>query len=474
MIVTNVIAELCSIVGEDYLRVGSDISPRNCADAAEIPPVVPRAVVLPGDTQEVSQVLHFCQLVHQPLVIQGGMTGLAGGAQPMAGEVALSLERLNGVEDVDIASRTMIVRAGTPLFAVHEAAEAAGLFYGVDLGARGSCTIGGNVATNAGGIHVMRYGMTRRNVLGLEAVLAGGTTVTCLNRMLKNNAGYDWTQLLIGSEGTLGVVTRVSLALQERPAGPQTALCACVSVDSALATLRTLDRRFPGRLIAFEAMWKEYIDLASRMDGLPKPFAGSPEITVLVETALGEDDWAREVFAEALAELLDAGLIEDAVIAQSLHDRKRFWDYREANYEFDRFMPKGQHFDVSLPLDRMDEAIETLRRALHRNRPDATLVVFGHLADCNLHLAVYPPDDDDLAEVVSIVYRTVATFGASVSAEHGIGVLKLPYLELSRSAAELDLMRLLKRTLDPANILNPGRVLTTVQIEPRRNWVVDC
>ncbi|MDQ0394451.1 FAD-binding oxidoreductase [Labrys monachus] len=456
---TDITASLRGIVGARHVRTGDDIPARSRADAAEIPPCPPRAVVLPADTGEVAEVLRLCHALGQPVVVQGGMTGLAGGAQPRPGEIALSLERLDGVEDVDVVGRTMLVRAGTPLSTVQAAAAEAGLFYGVDLGARGSCTIGGNVATNAGGIQVLRYGMTRRNVLGLEAVLADGTVVTGLNTLPKNNTGYDWTQLMIGSEGTLGVVTRVSLALQLQPAPPQAALCACASVDHAYAVLDAIDRRFPGRLMAFEAMWREYMDVTLRMATQRRPFAETPEITVLVEVALGEGDAAQAAFSDALGELAEAGSIGDALIAQSLRDRQDFWAYREANYEFHRFMPKATHFDISVAPGRMAAAIDMLRSRLEAARPGTILVAFGHLADCNLHLAVYPPDEHQEAEIAGIVYGIVGDLRGSISAEHGIGVLKRRYLGLSRSPAELDLMRLLKRALDPADILNRERVL---------------
>ncbi len=256
---SDVTTALLAALGPDRVRVGDDIPVRNHADASGLKPTPPHALLLPRSTEDVATALRICHEHRHPVVTQGGMTGLAGGAHPQAGEIALSLERMAGVEEVDEASGTLTALAGTPLAVIQKAAEDAGFMCGIDLGARGSCTIGGNIATNAGGNQVLRYGMARRNVLGLEVVLSDGRVVRSLNKMLKNNAGYDWTQLFIGSEGTLGVVTRVVLGLHPRPQGVQTAFCAAEGFPAALAILRALERRFPGRLLVFEGMWREFM-----------------------------------------------------------------------------------------------------------------------------------------------------------------------------------------------------------------------
>jgi FAD/FMN-containing dehydrogenase len=358
---------------------------------------------------------------------------------------------------VDTASATLTALAGTPLQVVQEAAEAAGLLCGIDLGARGTCTIGGNVATNAGGNQVLRYGMARRNVLGLEVVLADGTVVRSLNKMLKNNAGYDWTQMFIGSEGTLGVVTRVVLGLHPRPEGVATALCATAGMAATLAVLAALERRFAGGLLVFEGMWRDFIAVATDRLGLPRPFAGDHEMLVLVEAAAGDGDR----FEEALAALMEEGLIRDAVIARSGRDRARLWAYRESPYEYHRVFDRLAGFDVSIPRPLLADAVAAMREAVASRWPDAASVHFGHIADSNLHVMVARPglEAAEKAEVERIVYGIVARFGGSVSAEHGIGRNKRPYLALSRSAPELALMATIKRALDPTGILNRGRVL---------------
>jgi len=456
----DLLAALGAIVGEAGVRSGDSIPQRNFQDAAGLAPVSPLAVVMPTTTEQVAAILRLCRAVPVPVVVQGGMTGLAGGAHPQAGEVALSMERLRGIEEIDLESRTMTVRAGTILAEVQQAAADAGLFYGVDLGARGSCTIGGNVATNAGGIQVMRYGMTRRNVLGIEAVLPDGRIVRSLNKMAKNNTGYDWKELLIGSEGTLGVVTRVVLALQPAPESIQSAFCAVAGVKKAHAVLSRLEARFPGRIVAFEAMWREYMQVATRLLADTRPFAAEPEIALIAEAAIGDGEDARTAFVEALGSLMEEGTVLDGRVAQSEADRKRFWTWREANYEFDRILPPASHFDVSIAPGRMEEAISLLRARVASTLPGGLLVAYGHMADSNLHLAVYAADAVTPATACdAVIYATVGELGGSISAEHGIGVLKRPYLALSRSAEEIELMRGLKELFDPASILGRGRIL---------------
>lgn len=452
-------AQLQAIVGEVYVREGDQIPQRNWSDSAAITPVRPSLLVLPASTEEISKILSFCSTAGQTVVVQGGLTGLAGGAHPQAGEIALSLERLQGIEEVDVASRTMTVWAGTPLYQVQEAAKNAGLHYGVDLGARGTCTIGGNVATNAGGVQALRYGVTRRNVLGLEAVLADGTVLNGLNKLMKNNTGYDWPQMMIGSEGTLGVITRVCLSLSPAPPALQTALCAAASVADAANALAELDRRFPGQLMTFEGMWREYMEVTEKYTSLPEPFDPRTELTLLIEVALGDDQPAQDRFTEVLGALLEAGLISDALISQSLQDRQKFWAYREANYEFDRQIPGSAQFDISLPMNSMDAAIAEMRQQIALLAPGSTLIAYGHMADSNLHLAILPQSGTDgVADAVTAVYDIVGRHQGSVSAEHGIGVQKRPYLSRSRSPEEIALMKRMKAMLDPAGILNRGRI----------------
>jgi FAD/FMN-containing dehydrogenase len=457
---SNVIDALVEALGSK-IRTGPDIPSRNHADASGLQPAVPQALILPQTTEDVSTALRICHKHRQSVVTQGGLTGLAGGAHPQTGEIALSLERMNGVEEIDPASATLTALAGTPLAVVQQAADEAGFLCGIDLGARGTCTIGGNIATNAGGNQVLRYGMARRNTLGLEVVLADGTVVRSLNKMLKNNAGYDWTQLFIGSEGTLGIITRAVIGLHPKPQGLQTALCAVGRFDDALVVLRRFQQAHPGRLLVFEAMWREFMTVATEICGLPPAFESEHDVTLLIEADMGEDPAGTEAFSLLLSEFYEQDLIKDAVVAQSRADRNRFWAYRETPYEYGRFLPEEIRFDVSVPLNRMTEAVAHLRREMPKQWPDAVYVVFGHVADSNIHInvAIHDMTDDIKKGVQGLVYELVSRLGGSISAEHGIGRIKRPYLPLSRTETELALMMKMKQTLDPEGILNPGRIL---------------
>jgi FAD/FMN-containing dehydrogenase len=428
----------------------------------------PRAVLRPRTTDAVAAALRLCAAAGQAVVVQGGRTGLAGGASAREGEIALSLERLAGVEAVDPVAATMTVKAGTTLAAVHAAAEEAGLFYPVDIGARGSCTIGGMIATNAGGIRVVRYGMTRPQVLGLEAVLADGTVLSDMGGMLKNNTGFDLKQLFIGAEGALGVVTRAVLRLQPQPTARATAWLVLADEDALLSALTAARTRFGSGLAAFEAMWPDYLSaVTARAPHYRLPFAVVTTPAVLIDVfadnpAVTDTD-LRERLETFLADGMERGWLTDAVIAESLDQARRLWAIRdEAPAEYAAMFRSSKGFDISIPISRMTEAVRVLRNGLAERVPEAVGLSYGHLGDANLHLVVgfdTPVDDAIYGSVEELLYGTVRAFSGSVSAEHGIGVLKRRWLGFTRSAAEIATMRRLKAALDPSGILNPGRVI---------------
>lgn len=455
-----VIAALRAALGSDQVLTGADIPARNKQDASRAPETEPLALLLPRTTQDVSTALSICHAHQQPIIPQGGLTGLVKAAHPDTSEIAISLERMAGIEEIDPLASTITVLAGTPLISIQQASEEAGFLCGIDLGARGSCSIGGNIATNAGGNQVLRYGMARRNVLGLEAVLADGQIVSSMNKMLKNNAGYDWTQLLIGSEGTLGIVTRAVLALHPRPAGVETALVAVRSTQAAIDLLRDINRRLPGGLQVFEGMWSDFLQVAVERIGLQKPFEQSYAMTVLLETPTGGTPADKEAFETVLGSLAEDGFIEDAIIAQSEKDRARLWAYRESPYEYGRLMPALIGFDVSVPIGSFEQTILEIKADMARLWPEAIVVTFGHLADSNLHMimALDGLTTESKHAIEDVVYHHVAKVGGSVSAEHGIGRSKRDYLALSRSPAEIALMKTIKAALDPLGILSPGRI----------------
>jgi FAD/FMN-containing dehydrogenase len=438
---------------------GADVSERYHCDWTRRNPQAPLALARPASTDEVSTILRHCHAAGQPVVVQGGLTGLAGGATPRRGELALSLERLCGVEAVDVASGTLRAGAGTSLQIVHEAAESHGLQFPLDLGARGSCTIGGNISTNAGGNRVIRYGMTRDLVLGLEAVLADGTVVSSLNTMIKNNAGYDLKQLFIGTEGTLGVVTRAVLRLHPQARDRLTAFVAVDSFEALVGLLGAMRRALGGQLSSFETMWSDYYEFAYAATAPgPRPFAERHSHYALIEMEAFDAASDRDRLEAALAAAIDERIAADAVIAASLSEAERLWLVRDSAGPLIPTLPHAIAYDVSLPIARMSDylaAVETATRPLRGAQP---LWVFGHLGDGNLHLVTSLRDPLDAAASDRAVYEPLTGFG-SVSAEHGIGVLKHDWLPASRSDAERALMRQLKAALDPRHILNPGRVI---------------
>jgi len=331
----------------------------------------------------------------------------------------------------------------------------------LDLGARGSCTIGGNISTNAGGNRVIRYGMTRDLVLGLEAVLADGTILKGVRKYMKNNTGIDLKQLFVGTEGTLGVVTRAALRIFPAPAEQQVALCALSSFDHVRALLDLSRTRLGGELTAFEVMWNEYYRLTTELvKGVAAPLPTNHPFYVLLESSGSDGERIRTDLEEMLAGALDGEIILDATIASSGAAAAAIWKIRDSSVELGRALgPAGVGFDVSLAIDKMEAFANAVNAGLKRIDKDAYAIVFGHAGDGNLHVnAKYPPTTDRYEEISNLVYGITGDFAGSISAEHGIGMLKRPYLGLSRTAEEIETMRTLKRALDPHHILNPGRI----------------
>ena len=456
MISPAFIDALHGIVGDAGLLRDADVASRS-AGAFRDDHLVARVLVRPRSTEEVSAVLRLCHAHGQSVVPQGGRTGLVHGSDAQEDQLILSLERMNRIESIDPVQRVAVVEAGVILQALQEAALEQDLFFALDLGARGSATIGGNIATNAGGNRVIRYGMARELVLGVEAVLADGTVLSSLNRMIKNNAGYDLKQLFIGTEGSLGVVTRAVLRLHERPRTHDVALLAVDRFEQVTALLKAADRGLGGALSAFEVMWSDFYELVTT-----PPARGTPPLPhghgwyVLLE-AQGADA-AR--FEATLAAALEDGLVADAVVAASERARTAIWSLRDDVAQTSSH-GRAQLFDVSLPVADMQAYVDTVRAGLRRRWPGVHVWTFGHLGDGNLHFGVHVPGGG-AAERLGVeeeIYRPLAAIGGSISAEHGIGEEKRRYLGISRSAPEITLMRALKNALDPDAILNPGKVV---------------
>jgi len=438
---------------------GADVTGRSAGSWGPPRTIASELLVRPADPGSVAEVLALCDRFRQPVVTHGGLTGIVDGAWARPGDLVLSLERLNVIEELDPAGRTITVQAGVPLQKIQEAAAEENLMFPLDLGARGSATIGGNAATNAGGNRVIRYGMVRQSILGLEAVLADGSVMSSLNGMLKNNAGYDLKHLFIGSEGTLGVITRLVLRLLPAPRSQSTALVSLPDFAAVGRFLTFADSALGGQLSAFEVMWQAYYDfIVAQSDATPPLDAGQP-FYVLLESLGGDPQADAAKLEHALASAFDEGLLLDAVIAKSDQEREALWAIRDDVGTLMNEAPMFM-FDVSLPLRHMPDYVGRLESGLRSGWQDARLFVFGHLGDGNLHVAVQagPEDGSDRERVESLVYTPLRAYSGSISAEHGIGLEKKPWLDVSRSDTEISLMRRLKQSLDPHGILNPGKI----------------
>ncbi|WP_440480540.1 FAD-binding oxidoreductase [Ramlibacter tataouinensis] len=429
------------------------------------------AVVRPGSTAEVAAVVRACAAAGVALVPQGGNTGLVCGGVPDASgtQVVLSLQRMNAVRGLDRENLTLTVEAGCILQSVQQAAEQAGLLFPLSLAAEGSCTIGGNLATNAGGTQVVRYGNTRELCLGLEVVTAGGEVWDGLSGLRKDNTGYDLRQLFIGSEGTLGVITAATLKLFPRPAASLTAWAAVPSLEQAVRLLELAHARLGPGLTGFEVMGQFALSLVVKHFPQQRvPFASESPWGVLLENSDHESEaHARAQFEGLLEAALEQGLATDAVVAENLAQAAQLWHARESISMAQAQEGLNIKHDVSLPISRIPAFCRETDDLLAREVPGARLVNFGHLGDGNLHYNVQAPADADgpafLREqedrVNQLVYDQVHRFGGSISAEHGIGALKAGTLPGYKSPVALSMMRAVKQALDPGNLFNPGRVL---------------
>ena len=455
----DLLQTLSEITGPGGVLTGTDVTSR-AAGIWMSESIEAQTMARPKTTVEVSAVLAACHDAGQPVVAHGGLTGLVGSALTERGDVILSLERMNRIEGVDRVNRTMTVQAGTVLQAVQERADEHGLMYPLDLGGRGSCTIGGNISTNAGGNRVIRYGMTRDMVLGLEAVLADGTVVSSMNEMIKNNAGYDLKQLFIGTEGSLGVVTRAVLRLREKPRSQETLFVAVDEFDKLPELLKLMDARLGGALSAFEVLWNNFYRLVSTPPAKQRPpLSQDSPYYVLIEAMGGDAETDKARAEAALEDAYEAGLVTDAVIAQSEAQRLELWAMRDDVEQINRFPPIFI-YDVSLPIPKMEAYVEDVNRGLAETFGTYRNFAFGHLGDGNLHFGISAGRDHAAAKqgVDRAVYAPLAGIGGSVSAEHGVGLDKKAWLSISRTPDEVALMRTLKQALDPRGILNPGKI----------------
>ncbi len=465
----SLLATLKSIVGEtNVLTADDDVAPY-VTDWRERYRGRARAVVRPGSTAEVAAVVRSCAEQRVPIVPQGGNTGLCGGATPHTdgAEVVLTLTRMNRVREVDVDNATLTVEAGMPLAAVQEAAAAAGMLFPLSLASEGSCAIGGNLSTNAGGTAVLRYGNARDLVLGLEVVLADGEVWDGLRGLRKDNTGYDLKQFFLGSEGTLGIITAAVLKVFPRPRTSATAWVAVGDVAAAIALLRSTRQAIGDRLTGFELVSRDCIVLArAQFPSLPDPLPGHLWYALVqADDAAAHSPLASEI-ESVLAEAIEAKIALDAVIAGSEAQAAGLWALREHIPDAQKREGPNIKHDIGVPIARIPMFLARAEQALDAAFPGVRYVVFGHLGDGNLHYNLSAPPGSDATLFIehtvranAIVYDLVSEFGGSFSAEHGIGQMKRDAMVRYKASIELELMRRIKRALDPHATLNPGKVV---------------
>ena len=462
----ELIARFRNIVGNKYA----------VTDAAEIAPYLTEErdlfhgrsplVLRPGSTAEISEICRLASEHRVALVPQGGNTGLVGGQTPQGGEVVISLRRLDQVRDIDTASNTMTCEAGVVLQVAQQRASEVDRLFPLSLGAEGSCTIGGNLSTNAGGTTALAYGVAREMALGLEVVLADGRILNGLSKLKKDNTGYDLRNLFIGAEGTLGIITAATLKLFPKPHAVETAFVGLKSPAAALKLLSISQNEAAGTLTSFELLSDLAVDFSVRHGiDIRDPLAGKHSWYVLMELSSPRDD-ARAALESILAQGLENGIVEDAVIAANLSQRSAFWKLRDEMSAAQK--PEGGSIkhDISVPVVAVPDFIEQANAAVVKLIPGARPVPFGHLGDGNIHYNVSQPVGSDAADflarwhdVNAVVFDIVLRMGGSISAEHGIGVLKRDELPHVKDKVALELMREIKAMLDPLGIMNPGKVL---------------
>lgn len=458
----NIVEQLIEAVGKDCILTQEEASARPASVWRAGQSLTCKALARPKTTKELSEIMKVCFANNQTVVPHGGLTNVVGGVKTTADDVAITLERMNIIEEMDIRNKTVTVQAGVILQDLQKATSDTGLLFPLDLGAKGSCMIGGNISSNAGGLQALRYGVMRNLVLGLEVVLADGTIISSMNKMMKNNAGYDLKHLFIGSEGTLGIITKAILKLEDAPKSRNTAMIAFESFDKAANFLQTSKRELANTLTTYEIIWQDYYQLmTSPPSSYSPPLPQNYPYYVLIE-ALGQNqETDAEMFQNLLEKSLENNVIVDAVLAQSQQELDWFWGIREkVEYVFSVHQPVFL-FDVSLPITKMDSYVETIKVNLKSEWHEVAFYAFGHMGDGNLHLFVSCGEDNHETRyrVEELVFQPLQAIGGSITAEHGIGLEKKEWLHLSRTLEEIALMRTLKTALDPKGILNRGKII---------------
>ena len=453
---------LKKIVGEDsVLSDGKEKSRFDHIWKTDIPTNA-IAVVFPKDTDELSSIMKVCFENNQKILVQGGLTNLVGSTKTFKDEIIVSLDRMNKIEEIDEKSRTITLQSGVIVEDAINAVNEKDLLLPLNFGAKGSAQIGGVVSTNAGGLRVIKYGMTRGLVLGLEAVLSNGEIISSMKKVIKDNSGYDLKQIFIGSEGTLGIVTKVILKLEEKPESRCSALVALNSYDNVVNLLKFIEKGLSGTLTGFELMWNDtYKTMRDSSENFSPLLPSTHPFYVFIESLGSNLNSDFDKLSELISEAAEQNLIENAILAQNEREQKIIWDMREDVSVLAKKSKFDQHFDISLPIPVIDKEIQIATKKLKKLPFIEHVFTFGHVADGNIHFIIGKNDNSikNAEKVNQIIYSNLKENGGSVSAEHGIGLDKKKYLYTSRSTEEINLMKTLKKILDPKNILNPGRVI---------------
>jgi len=452
---------LKSILKENQLLLKDDILMRFSHIWKTDEPLQAIAVTLPKTTKEVSEIVKLCSKYNQQIIVHGGLTNLVGGTETRKNQLVISLEKMNCIEEIDSQSKTITTQAGVIVENLIDAAAEKDLLLPLNFGAKGSAQIGGAVSSNAGGLRVFRFGMTRQMVLGIEVVLPDGTIISSLKKIIKDNSGYDLKQLFIGSEGTLGIVTRVVLRLQEAPKSRSSAFVGVKSYKKVVKLLKYLEAELSGGLSGFELIWNRTYKAMTESSELIKPLADNYEYYVFVESLGSQPKEDYELLEHHIEKALEKEIIEDAVMAKTEKELQQIWQIREDVAILASKAKYDQHFDISIPISQIGEIINLIIKELELINQVKTIFPFGHVADGNIHFII--GRDTNCPEIIdlinSVVYSPLKKYKGSLSAEHGIGLHKKEYLQTSRSEEEIKLMEKLKTMFDPKNILNPGRIV---------------
>jgi FAD/FMN-containing dehydrogenase len=424
----------------------------------------PSAIVFPRTTQEVSEFLKICSENEIAVVPSGGRTGLAGGAVAARGEVVLSLSRMTRLDAVDSLAQTVRVQAGVVTESVHQHCAPFGLTWPVDFASKGSSQVGGNIATNAGGVKVIRYGLTRNWTLGLQVVTLNGDILELNGALEKNNTGIDLRQLFIGSEGILGVITEATLKLTKVNESLDVFFFAVKDIPSVLNLFQEA-RRAQFQITAFEFLTQNCLDLVTDLRGLKSPFTGTYPAYVLLEVERPQSPHAQNELDEWLANLFEKGMVEDGTLAQSPREAKDLWTLREGISESLAHRGFVHKNDIALPITHLEKFVDKMYRYFAEKHDSLEVFLFGHIGDGNLHVNTMKPDGMDQAKFIETchladqdLFALVKKYQGSISAEHGIGLLKKDSLHFTRTSVELDLMRSIKKVFDPKGLLNPGKI----------------